>query len=268
MHVSSRMTLAAALATSAALLAGCGSSGGSGGSSSAGGASPSSSSAPSSSSSSSSATSSARSSAPAAASSSYKKGSTVSQAQLQADVTKAVQKAGGTYRTTLTSSSVSSVADHKQKGQVTDIRADETLAGRKVKLIIVGGVAYVGGSIPGAGAGGKPWTRITQNSTSPFAKGLRPALLAASGQGTPPTVQWTVVSSSASGTVLTSVPVAGAKSTLTLDARGLPKTAAVQTPSGKQNEVYSNYGKPVTITAPPASQVQPDSAVKSTTSTT
>ena len=252
----------AVLATGCVFIAGCSSSGGASGvasgSSTASAGSDSGSS--SSSSSSSSTSSSSTPSSSAAAATAYTKGQKIGAGTLQNQIKAQIVKAGGTYSSTTTSSVLSSTSQAKVTGARTDASVHETIRGKKVTVIVVNGVAYISGT----GLGAKPYLKVTQSSTGAFAESFKPLLNVASGGTLTDTVQWTVAATSATGTTLTASPAEGTTVTETLDGKGLPVSTVSKAASGTSTIKYFDFGKPVTITAPPASEVVDVSSVKST----
>ena len=257
---------AAALAASTVLIAGCSSSGGapavgsgsSSSSSSAASSSTSSSSAGSSTSSSSAGSSTSSSSS--ASSASYTKGQKIGAGTLQSQIKAQIVTAGGTYSSTTTSTMLSSTSQAKITGSRTDATVHEDIHGKKITVIIINSVAYISGT----GLGSKPYLKVTQNSTGAFAESFKPLLNEAGGATLTDTVQWTVASTSASGTTLTASPAEGTTVTETLDGKGLPVSTVSKATAGTSTIKYFDFGKPVTVTAPPASQVADVSTVKST----
>ncbi|MBO1756445.1 hypothetical protein [Allobranchiibius sp. CTAmp26] len=250
----------AVLATGTVLTAGCSSSGGAPGVASSSSASSTDSGSSSSSSTSPSSTSSSSSTSSAAAGASYTKGQKIGAGTLQNQIKAAIVKAGGTYSTTTTSSVLTSTSQAKITGDRTDATVHETIRGKKVTVIVVNGAAYISGT----GLGAKPYLKVTQNSTGSLAESFKPLLNIAGGGTLTNTVQWTVVSTSAGGTTLTASPAEGTDVTDTLDGKGLPLSTVTKATAGTSTIKYFDFGKPVTVTAPPASQVADVSGVKST----
>ncbi|UIJ36113.1 hypothetical protein [Allobranchiibius sp. GilTou73] len=249
----------AVLAAGSIFVVGCSSSGGSPGVTSSSG-STSATSGGSSTSSSNSSTSSSAPSSSAAASSSYTTGQKIGAGTLQNRIKAAIVKAGGTYSSTTTSSVLTSTSQSKITGARTDATVHEVIRGKKVTVIIVDGVAYISGT----GLGAKPYLKVTRNSTGTLAESFKPLLNLAGGGSLSNAEQWTVASSSASGTTLTASPAAGTNVTDTLDAKGLPVSTVTKAATGTSTIKYYDFGKPVTITVPPASQVADISGVQST----
>lgn len=262
-RASTRATALAAVAAGTVLIAGCSSSGGAPAVSGSGTSSstPSSSGSSTSSSSTTSSTPSTSSSpSSSAAGTSYTTGQKIGSGTLQNRIKAAIVKAGGTYSSTTTSSVLTSTSQARITGGRTDATVHETIRGKKVDVIIVNGVAYISGT----GLGAKPYLKVTQNSTGSLAESFKPLLNIAGGGTLTNTVLWSVVSTSASGTTLTASPAEGTNVTDVLDGKGLPISTVTRSATGTSTIKYYDFGKPVTITAPPASQVADVSGVKST----
>ncbi|MBO1767805.1 hypothetical protein [Allobranchiibius sp. GilTou38] len=257
-HRPSTAAAVAVLAAGSIFVVGCSSSGGSPGVTSSSGSSSATSGGSSTSSSASSTSSSTPSSS--AAASSYTTGQKIGAGTLQNRIKAAIVKAGGTYSSTTTSSVLTSTSQSKITGARTDATVHEVIRGKKVTVIIVDGVAYISGT----GLGTKPYLKVTKNSTGTLAESFKPLLNLAGGGSLSNAEQWTVASSSASGTTLTASPAAGTNVTDTLDAKGLPVSTVTKAATGTSTIKYYDFGKPVTITVPPASQVADISGVQST----
>lgn len=245
---------AALLAVGAILVAGCGSSSTTAGVSSTGpGSSTSSGSPTSTGTSTASAAPSSSSSSPAAAAGAarFTKGQKLGSNQLEQRIKAAITKAGGTYASTTKSSKVTSTGHVRLVGNRTEGTFEERVGGKKISVIVLGGNAYV----KGFGIGSKPWIKVTPTSTGPLAQGLKPLLTITQGAPLSDSVQWTVTATSASGSTVTSSPANGTTVTDRFDSKGLPISTVVRSAAGTKTDTYSDYGKPVTVTAPPASQV-------------
>ncbi|XAS77483.1 hypothetical protein V3G39_05445 [Dermatophilaceae bacterium Sec6.4] len=255
MQVRKNVTCVGAVVTGALLIAGCGSNSGTAapavsnppsvtkGASSPSGASTS---APSSSTSTGSSTSSV-----AGTAKTFTKGQKVESQKLQRVVKAAVAASGGSYAVRLTAAGLAAVGHIKLVHGATQGSVQETAGETKISIIIIGGVAY----LKGLGVGSKPWVKITDKSTGTLAEAFKPLLQIADGAAVSDSVQWTVTSATASGTTLTSSPATGITVTDQLDAKNRPVLTVVTSPAGTRRETYSDYGTPVNVQAPPASQV-------------
>lgn len=196
-------------------------------------------------------------SSPAAPAVAFSKGQTVAADTLFKAIRVAVIKVGGTYKTTVTSATISAEGYSKVTEKQTDTVLDQNVGGQKSKIIVIDGVGYISGT----GMGPTPYLKITKDSTGPLAQGLKPALSVATGGGLPDAAQWTVTSAEPDRTVLTQKE-SGVTVTQTMDGRNLPVSTVSKSGPQTLTYKYSDYGKPVTIAAPPASQVTDISDVK------
>lgn len=187
----------------------------------------------------------------------FTKGQKVDPNVLMQAMRSAVIKAGGTYRSTSVASSLSATGMTRMSGKKTDSVVSQDLGGQKTKIIVLDGVGYISGT----GMGSTPYIKLTKDSTGPFAQGLKPLLSIAAGGALPNAAGWTVASASAAATVLTFTQN-GVAVTQTLNAQNLPVSTVSRSGSETSTQKYFDFGKPVTITAPPASQVTDISLVK------
>ena len=162
----------------------------------------------------------------------------------------AVIKVGGTYKTTVTSPTIAGEGYSKVTEKQTDTVLDQEVGGQKSTIVVVDGIGYISGT----GMGPTRYLKITKDSTGPLAQGLKPVLSVATGEGLPDAAQWTVTSAEPDQTVLMH-SAGGSTVTQTMDGRNLPVSTVSKSGSETLTYKYSDYGKPVTIAAPPASQV-------------
>lgn len=189
---------------------------------------------------------------------SYTKGQKVDVNTLLMRIKVAITTVGGTYTTKTVSSTGTGRAHIKYDGSRIEGVMTQRINGRQLKIIAMDGVAYISGT----GLGSKPYLKVSKNSTGPLAASFKPFLHVAQGGGLTDTAQWTVVSSSPSGVVLTSSLSESLRVTESLNGKGLPVSTVTTGATGTQTVTYSDFGKPVTVTAPPASQVQDINGVK------
>ena len=112
--------------------------------------------------------------------------------------------------------------------------------------------------------GGKAWVKVDPNGTDEMSKALREG---GSSSGDPQTMvnalkggTATVVDTNGGNTHyrITGLSISGATGTtmdLTVDSKNLPVTSVVEASGAKVTTTYSDWGAPVTVTAPPADQV-------------
>lgn len=187
----------------------------------------------------------------AAGGSRFTKGQKLGSHQLEQGIKAAIFKAGGTYAATTTSSTVSSTGHVRLIGDRTEGIFEEAVGGKEVTVIVLGGNAYV----KGLGLGSKPWLKVTPSSTGAFAQALKPLLTITQGAPLSDSVRWTVTQTSPSGTTVSASPASGTTVTDQLDGKGLPISTVVSSAAGTKTDKYFDYGKPVRVSAPPASQV-------------
>ncbi|KQU64605.1 hypothetical protein [Phycicoccus sp. Root101] len=218
------------------------------------------------SSSSTSSSSSASSSASAA-----KAGESVDGAALATRMTDAMLKAGSGTVTMDLGTQGSAKGSFTMKDGKMEQSMEMGIQGQTLQIVSTGGIIYMKG-LPGSS---KPWVKIDPKGTDPMSKmfaGLTgdmgdPRQLATALKGS----KATVVSSSADekvydvtidptallgGSTATASPsVAPVKARYTLDSQDRPTKMTVDSQGQTINIVFSDWGKPVTITVPPADQV-------------
>jgi len=249
-----KKSLVPAIALSGALalvLAGCGSS-----------ASPTAATSSSSSSSSSSSTgSSATPAAPAAAAGQSEDATAlatrISDAMLKAKSGKGtISTSGGSAGTNATGSLQFAV-----DGATTQAQGTFTVAGMTLEIVTTGGVVYIKG-LPVQLIGGKPWVKIDPKGTDSLSKSMSqlgsntgdPRALVDSLKGGKATVKSTS-GGQTTYEITGATALAGGTLEVTVDGQGLPSTFKVTTSGVTVTAKYSDWGAPVTITAPPADQV-------------
>lgn len=211
--------------------------------------------------------SSSSSSAPA-----LKAGQAVDGGELATRMTNAMLKAGSATMSMDLGAQGKAQGGFVVKGETVEQQMTMTVQGMNMQIVSAGGVIYMKG-IPGSK---KPWVKIDPKATDPVSKMFAsmsgdmgdPRQMAKALKGT----KATVVSTSADGTVYdvtidpsallgetaTAAPsVAPVKARYTLDAQDRPTSMVVN--AGGQNVTITmkDWGKPVTITVPPADQVGP-----------
>lgn len=203
-------------------------------------------------------------------------GSTVNAGDLAATMSKAMIAAKSGKATMSMAGSGVNMSGSSQFIYTTPTQADTTatmsIMGLNLELVSAGGVMYMKG-LPTQMSGGKPWVKIDPNGSDEMSKALREA---GGGNGNPQAVvdalkggTATVVDTNganthyritgfaavgASGTSGTS-GASGATMDLTVDSKNLPVTSVVEASGAKVSVEYSDWGTPVTVTAPPADQV-------------
>ena len=147
------------------------------------------------------------------------------------------------------------------EGSTTRAQGSFTVAGMTLEIVTAGGVVYLKG-LPVQMTGGKPWVKIDPKGTDALSKSMSqlgnstgdPRALVDSLKGGKATVK------STSGGLTTyeitgATALAGGTLEVTVDRKDLPSTFKVTTSGVTVTAEYSDWGVPVTITAPPADQV-------------
>lgn len=216
-------------------------------------------------------TSSSSSSSSSSAAAGLKAGQTVDGAELATTMTDAMVKAGsGTIAMDLGTEGKATGA-FAIKGTAMEQQMTMPIQGQTMEIVSTGGIIYMKG-LPGSK---KPWVKIDPKADDPISQmfaGMTgdmgdPRQLAKALEGT----KATVVSSTADGTTydVTIDPktlLGGAaasaapsakpvKARYTLDAKDLPTSMVVEVEGQKITISFGDWGKPVSITAPPADQV-------------
>lgn len=134
--------------------------------------------------------------APAAAS--FNKGQRVDPNALVKITKAAVIKAGGTYSGSVSTAGGTITSQVKYVGDRVETSSKGMVSGKKISVILINGVTYLGG----LGIGPKPYLKVTPRSTGELARVLKPLTNIANGGSLPTSATWTVVSSSADSTAL------------------------------------------------------------------
>lgn len=198
-------------------------------------------------------------------------GATVDGGDLATKMTDAMVKAGsGTVSMELGSDGRSS-GSFTIKGGVMEQQMTLQVEGQAMEIVSTGGIIYLKG-LPGSA---KPWAKIDLKADDPVSKmfaGLAgdmsdPRQLAKALEGTKATVVSSTADASSYDVTIdpsailgeegsTAVPsTAPVKARYSLDAQGRPTTMVAQVQGQTVKITYGNWGKPVTIKAPPADQV-------------
>ena len=200
---------------------------------------------------------------------------TIDGSTLVTKMTDAMMKAGsGTMTMEMVGSGASASAQQMStkakfavSGSTMNVQATMGIMGQQMELISLDGVMYLKSQL--FAASGKPWIKVDPNGTDAFSKQMAPTLrqsadLRASLEVYKGSTATLVDTSSGlrhyrlSGVTVTISPTAAPMSQkvdLWLDDQDRPAKMTTTTSGVTMQVTYSDWGAPVTITAPPADQV-------------
>lgn len=257
-----RGAVAAAALTTALVLGGCGSSNATSGSDA---------------SSSSAASASSSSAAPAA----VKVGDTVDGKEFTTKVTEAMKKAGS-VKMSMSASGMTMKGQMRTSPVAYSMTMDAQ--GQAIDMVYVDKALYMGGKAMAQATGGKQWIKVDPNGTDPFSKAMAPSLQQMDQAADPSqllkgldgvelkvvkvegdTVTYResltaeqvqkMVREKSTATPAPTASVGPMTMDFTTDKDGLPQTVTTSISGMNVTMQYTDWGKPVTIVAPPAGQV-------------